>query len=241
MVRPIGRKEKSFGMDDSSTGKVTYKDVYESFRSPWLHEITILWQRAVMFGVFVALAYTGYGMVLGNALEKGACRWEAFNLVCIGLACFGMVMSLLWIIMMKGSKAWYERYEVALNAFIWEGSKHQGEIFQDARSCELAREGMLGKWQEDGYPVDEKPTDKDPLTGVAGRFSVSRATIVFGQVSFFLWMALAFLHSAALFLGEGWMLRMTGAYAKYAGLFMIVSVMVVVLPTIVARTESKDL
>ena len=79
-------------------------------------EIQMLWTRLTMLGTFMALTYTGYGVLLMKIGDKMP-LWNVFHLLAIGMGCFGMLFSTLWILMAKGSKAWYEQYEAALKYF----------------------------------------------------------------------------------------------------------------------------
>lgn len=52
-----------------------------------------------------------------DAINNPELRFFMQNNVALVLCIIGAVFSAMWIMMAKGSKAWYERYERALNAF----------------------------------------------------------------------------------------------------------------------------
>ena len=57
-----------------------------------------------------------YGSLLITMLEK-ASLFAYANLLAFSIGVIGIIFSCLWIMMGKGSKAWYERYENAICAF----------------------------------------------------------------------------------------------------------------------------
>lgn len=80
-------------------------------------ELTLLWQRSAFLGVFLTLIYTGYALLWSNNLYGDLCRLR-FNMMGAILTLVGIVVSFLWIAMIRGSKAWYEVYESAISAFV---------------------------------------------------------------------------------------------------------------------------
>ena len=87
----------------SDNVKITNRDIYKTLWKCRDFELSTLWQRSAMLGVFMVALYTGYGALLLNAFEHGyAHRWTTFNLMAVGMCCFGMVFSALWIMMLKG-------------------------------------------------------------------------------------------------------------------------------------------
>ena len=80
-------------------------------------ELTLLWQRSAFLGVFLTLIYTGYALLWGDNLYGDLCRLR-FNMMGAILTLVGVIVSLLWVAMMRGSKAWYEVYESAITAFV---------------------------------------------------------------------------------------------------------------------------
>lgn len=107
--------------------KLTKRDFYEQYWKCRDFEITTLWQRSIFLGTFLALCFTAYGAYFGKAfiLENTNLFLYCYNdplgkifehVIADVLALIGVVSSMLWIAMAKGSKAWYERYEKAIEA-----------------------------------------------------------------------------------------------------------------------------
>ena len=83
-------------------------------------ELTLLWQRSIFLGVFLTLVYTGYALLWGNNFNVLITNLR-FNAIGLVLSLVGISISLLWIAMMRGSKAWYEVYESAISALVTNG------------------------------------------------------------------------------------------------------------------------
>lgn len=178
--------------------QITYYDIYKTLWRCRDFELTTLWQRSMMLGAFMVVTYSGYGMLLFWGLEKGtASKWALFSLMAIGLCCFGMVFSTLWVMMLKGSKNWFETCEAALNAF-------QANAPDDAfASDEIRRLSAFEVfWTRQTYRAKAQYEGNDSLfSTAAGHYSVSRIAIVIGQVSLLCWGGLSLLHFASLAIG----------------------------------------
>ncbi len=157
-------------------------------------EINLLWTRLTMLGTFMALTYTGYGVLLMKIGDKMP-SWNVFNLLAIGMGCLGILFSTLWTLMAKGSKAWFELYEAAIGNF----QKHS-EYFESFGD----KEKMLGYLNFKSREIGRfrPPVDSDLFSPLAGRFSVSKIPIVMGQISLAGWVVVVALHFCCLLLGE---------------------------------------
>ena len=160
-------------------------------------EIKMLWTRLTLLGAFMALTYTGYGLLIIKVVD-GVKHWEVFNLLAVAAGCFGVIFSTLWIATAKGSKGWFERYEAML--------KH----FQQEHKEELR--GANGKFLLSYLDYESSelkpfldPIDSSLLTQCAGRFSVSKIPIVMGQISLLGWVLVIIGHSWGLIAGKGCM------------------------------------
>ena len=80
-------------------------------------ELNLLWQRSIFLGVFLTLVYTGYALLWGNNFNISVKNLR-FNAIGSVLSLIGISISLLWIAMMRASKAWYEVYESAISALV---------------------------------------------------------------------------------------------------------------------------
>ncbi len=87
------------------------KLLFEEIRKTLYHcrdfEITNLWQRSVFLFAFLLLCFTGYGCWFLNMM-KDSDSFVLKNLVALFIALIGIILSLIWIMMAKGSKAWYD-------------------------------------------------------------------------------------------------------------------------------------
>ncbi|WP_071145759.1 RipA family octameric membrane protein [Bacteroides ihuae] len=177
--------------------KLTPKDIYKNYWHCRDFELTNLWQRSVFLAAFLLLIYTGYGALLreiANCLDiRNTCpdKYEFLNLCGVGLSILGMIFSVLWIMMSKGSKAWYERYERAI------------EIMEEDKGF---RDKLPEKMYSFGYIDEEK--EKRPeinnslISGKGGRYSPSKINIAIGQISFIIWIILTIVHSVLIIISS---------------------------------------
>lgn len=147
-------------------------------------EIELVWKRAVFMTAFLIACFAGYGGLIVAGLSRSYSD-RAFFFVTVAacfLATIGFAVSVLWIMMCKGSKAWYEHYEDAIKA--------------------LAQETFEGKYG-DLFSHDWKNLTKGIRTEISnnlcstkgGAYSVSRLAIVIGQLAAIIW--------AVIFIGHG--------------------------------------
>lgn len=178
--------------------RITLESTYKGFWECRDLEIQMLWTRLTMLGAFMVLTYTGYGVLLmkiGDTMPN----WNVFNLLAVGMGCFGMLFSTLWILMAKGSKAWFEQYEAALKCF----QNVNMELFEK----DADGDRILSYIDFDNPKImDERaPMDFSLFTQRAGRFSVSKIPIVMGQVSLVGWGLVVAIHFWCLFTGQEYM------------------------------------
>lgn len=115
-------------------------------------------------------------------------------LICL----LGIIFSVLWIIMGKGSKAWYELYESNLarmsdNPRFWkdeaEGESELDKIFCNKRTGRYT-EYLFGHLQN----RHSDPIDKKIFSTAAGSFSVSKVNIMIGIISLKFFIIALFFH-----------------------------------------------
>ena len=178
--------------------RITLESTYKGFWKCRDLEIQMLWTRLTMLGAFMVLTYTGYGVLLMKIGDKMP-NWNVFNLLAVGLGCFGMLLSTLWILMAKGSKAWYEQYEAALKYF----QKVNKDLFEkDADGDSILSYVDFNNLK---IEAEREPIDSSLFTTRAGRFSVSKIPIVMGQVSLIGWGLVVAIHFWCLFAGREYM------------------------------------
>ena len=173
-------------MDNSAdqNEKISIKEIHETLWRCRDFELSHLWQRSIFLSAFLILCFTGYGSLLMLMFEKPNLI-EYANLLAYAIGILGLVFSCLWIMMGKGSKAWYERYENAISAFECQSKYITSAVNHIG--------GFLNK-NIRGY---EKPTiNKCLLSGVGGAYSPSRINIAIGQITLFIWATIILLHAA---------------------------------------------
>ena len=144
-------------------------------------ELSHFWQKSVFLFTVVSLCFTGYGIL---ALKVVDVDIKILDLLYIyqymsGVSILGIVLSVIWIYMMKGSKAWYQVYENT----IYEIEK---EIFLE---YENKSKYVMGQ-----YVTRNKSNDTNfDFIGVnPGAFSPSKINIVIGWILFGVWIVCSF-------------------------------------------------
>lgn len=170
--------------------RVSPRDIYKCLWMCRDFELQHLWQRSIFLGGFLLACFAGYGGLVAAVLgrEKSLSwdgRWIA-NGAAFGICFVGTVLSLLWIMMSKGSKAWYEFYENAIVAL----ANREHKSFQNSLHNLEGR-----KWEKiDGF---EWPDISDSLLNTkGGAYSPSKINAAIGFVSLGVWVVLAFVHLA---------------------------------------------
>ena len=172
-------------------------DLYERYWQCRDFELKTLWQKAVFLGPILVMFFTGYGaffakcFIVGNEVRLFESNSSENHMVAIAIAIMGMLFSILWIRMMKGSKAWFEVYERAITAM----DTQKDWIF----GRELLECGAGFKHHRlPGYKFvnkTDKPLFCDCLFSTKGGcYSPSKINIVIGQISLLFWFFIATIH-----------------------------------------------
>ena len=185
-------------LEDNS--KVSLRDIYVRLCMCRDFEIKLQWERAVFLTAFLIACFAGYGSFLLSVHQYGAGAGNLSPLVINGtfitLTFVGLVLSLLWILMAKGSKAWYEHYEQAIAAFA---------INQHVANANVSQDMMAHTWYKlPGIKRDSMSNWIFSLNG--GGYSVSKIVIAIGICSFVNWSILFLIHLGIAFWGpvSGW-------------------------------------
>lgn len=160
--------------------------VYERLQKNRELEIKNLWQRSIFLATFLVLCYTAYGTLIKDVLCSDCATKDnvpCLNLVLIFISLVGILMSILWICMAKGSKAWQEVYEDAI-------SDYEHRYWRD----------IPDEFHSDELKGDHNKRDRCLLSTKGGPFSPSKINIVIGQISFLIWICIAIVHFAYLIL-----------------------------------------
>ena len=188
--------EKKVDVNDVS--KVSPRDIYMRLCACRDFEIKLQWERAVFLTAFLIACFAGYGSFLLSVHQHGVGAGNfsplVVNGVFIALTFVGVVLSLLWILMAKGSKAWYEHYEQAIAAF---AINHP--------VANVSPDMLSHSWYKmSGIKRDSFSNSVFSFTG--GRYSVSKIVIAIGICSFVTWSVLFLIHLGIVFWGpvNGW-------------------------------------
>lgn len=179
--------------------EISYNDVYKRLWENRDFELERFWHRAVFVGTFLVLTFAGYGSLWLKALEKPmiTAQWESFHFAAVGLACFGITLSALWTLMAKASKAWYEWQEIAITTFVIHLTPRSAYPNNYVRQSAAFGIGWLpdfnAEWKKNTY------LNNSFFTTAPGAFSVSRLTIVMGQLALIFWLVVGLSHTIAMF------------------------------------------
>ncbi|MBE4948029.1 RipA family octameric membrane protein [Chryseobacterium culicis] len=177
-------------------------------------EISNLWQRSVFLSVFLILCFSAYGYIGIELLKvdfnntKSYSKISILNSGAILILSVGIIFSIIWIMMSKASKAWYEVYEHAITEF---EKKHFNELG-------LPEKNIMGNM---GFPQDQR--DDSIFSTSGGAFSPSKINILIGQVSLYLLILLNLLHLIVSVMNNGHRFLNIGS--------IFISVMTLVLST----------
>lgn len=175
-------------MEKESNNKIGYHQIYKGFWRCRDFELAHFWQRAIFLSAFLLSCYAGYGSIVVECAmaEKVRLPFVLINVMLISVCVIGLILSCLWVMMAKGSKAWYEHYEAAINTFVAR-YEDQGVFEGDVSQIAGFRIGDI----EDFEGVD---VSSWLWNTKAGSFSVSKINIAIGHLSFFIWSGLTLLH-----------------------------------------------
>lgn len=174
--------------------ELTTKDFYRTFWHCRDFELNHLWQRSVFLSAFLFICFSAYGYLVLDMLE--AVRTYTVNdnylniahSVAISIACVGTVLSILWIMMAKGSKAWYEIYEAAIKAY----------ESDDNFLTSATKKQKIGGFAYEALPqfnkeINDKRNDCI-FNASAGAYSPSRINWAIGAVMLSIWIGIILIH-----------------------------------------------
>ena len=156
--------------------RASHKELRETFYRLRNFEISNLWQRSIFLSALLVLFFPAYGVLVSKLIESTD-KYTIYHEICCALALCAIIFSIIWIMMAKGSKAWFEVYEKKI--------------------CEIENEedlGIMGEYSM--YNMEKAPwsLDSNLLSGKAGRYSVSKLNILIGQFLFILWAIIFIIH-----------------------------------------------
>lgn len=176
----VNIKNKSLNL--SVNGRINAKDLYEEMKDGRKFELEHLWQRSVFLGTFLVAIMAGYGSIIMKMYFEKSTPNSFQQGVASGICWLGIVFSMLWIMMAKGSKYWSERYETAIMWF--EGSY---KYYDDISDSDIPYYGSM--------PEPDKKRICDSLFSTfGGRYSMSKVNVAIGIVALIIWGFLCMLH-----------------------------------------------
>lgn len=125
-------------------------------------EIRLFWQRSLFFWGFIAAAFVAYS----EAMKQ----WDSDKIIAVSVACFGLISSLSWTLVNRGSRYWQVTWEGRVSSS--ENEVLHERIFRSTPRPNCSEDRFWGLW-----PIKK-------------RFSVSRLTIAFSDFTFITWVVL---------------------------------------------------
>ena len=158
-------------------------------------EITNLWQRSIFLAVFLTLTLSGYGILASNFFSNNVfieLNYKILHGAAVAIGLLGFTLSVIWVLMAKGSKAWYEVYAKAISDFEEEFKHELGipQIYLMGKVDFLDKD--MEKKDDDGFYCNKKISNID-----SGAYSVSKLNILIGWVFLITWSVVIILHLSA--------------------------------------------
>ena len=180
-------------MGGSPAEKIGCKEIYKGFWKCRDFELAHFWQRAIFLSAFLLACYAGYGSFIVHCATTETLRlsFAVINDIAVVVCVVGLVLSLMWIMMAKGSKAWYEHYEAAINAFV---DRYAGRNVFEGDLAEMAGFEVGNTEEYNDNKIEE--VSSWLWNARAGSFSVSKINIAIGHLSALLWGGLLLMHIA---------------------------------------------
>lgn len=236
----------------SNNEKFTTKDLYKELFHCRDFELQHLWQRSVFLAGFMIALFTLYGSFVGDNLNSklnfdvnkieqsdknivitysanvndNLSNQTTIHYFAFFIGCVGIIISQLFIMMIKGSKRWYEQFEQSIYWFYYSDT----DLFSDELNKNL--EDYLG---DKKYPHfgDLKNIKKDKINQSlfntnAGYYSVSRINIVLGQLLCLIWIGITGFHLFNIFYSFDFVTRYFSSEKYICEIFTFVSTVFVV-------------
>lgn len=185
-------KETSNAQEIIINSKITTKDIRDSLWRCRDFELSHLWQRSIFLTTILLLCFTGYGVVTMKLFDNieyvvGPSAYTLNNIALV-LCLVNIVFSCLWIMMAKGSKAWYERYERAIDAFDYNDKYVNDEVIETGVNKYKKGIKPIGGFQYSNLEGYDKPEIRDCIFSCkGGAYSPSKINIAIGQIAFVIW------------------------------------------------------
>ena len=161
---------------ENESKSVSHKELRETFYRLRDVEISNLWQRSIFLSALLVLFFSAYGFLVSRILEDNSKNTILYNEISGALALCATSFSIIWIMMAKGSKVWYEVYE--------------------RKICEIEKELdlQIEKKYQMGANIEPWELDANIWTNKAGSYSVSKLNIVIGRFLLYIWLTIFTFH-----------------------------------------------
>lgn len=224
---------------EMSPSKLSIRDVYFRLFACLDREIELVWKRAVFLTAFLIACFAGYGGLIATYLGIDKPRQGTFaviSIAAIGIAFIGMALSVIWIMMAKGSKAWQEHYEKVIECFVAKYVKDdtQLRVFAsgDYKSLPQICYALVNEG-EDRMIVPK--TDERIFTLAGGHSSVSKIAIGIGQGALRLWGGIAIVHIMYL---AGHFRHCVTSFSRFAGNWVGPIIVLIVIAVLLVKWRS---
>lgn len=169
-------------MPIENNNEVSLKELREGFYRCRTFEVSNLWRRSFLLSIFQVLSFILYGLPASGLLNAapGASNLLTLNQAACAAALFGMSFAVIWVMMAKGSKAWYEVYE----RYIFEIEQEENDGLKIPARYRLG--SLCRPWEMNSNLFSKK----------AGRYSPSRLNITIGTVLLTTWFTVLVFHYA---------------------------------------------
>lgn len=133
-------------------------------------EIQNLWQRSILLATFTVILFSGYGGLIEKLISIEKDKATVIHFICCCLSTLGSIFAIIWVMMAKGSKAWYEIYEDKIHDI------EHNHLRWDDKYCLSG--GKLERLNNSLWSQK------------AGAYSASRINILLGQVLRIVWLVI---------------------------------------------------
>lgn len=157
--------------------QVSLREIRKDYYKIRKFEIQNLWQRSIFLATFIAILFTGYGAFVEKLLSYDGLKAVIAHIICYLLAIIGSIFSMIWIMMAKGSKAWFEIYERKII-----------EGIETEKKLNIPEEYRMSKGAP--WTLNNSLWTQEP-----GAYSVSKINILLGQVLRVIWVIISVIHS----------------------------------------------
>ncbi len=203
-----------------SDDKIGIKDIHQTLWRCRDFELANLWQRSVFLTAFLVLCFTAYGIILNKIPLKIEPENYSIFYILNGFAyiisLLGIIFSIFWIKMGKGSKAWYEIYESAIYSFE-NDTAYVSEELNKVSSFEYS----------EGKNISLPPLNNRIFSSQAGAYSVSKINIAIGQVFVLFWSIIGISHTIIVSLTPLCTKHLTSLGIIILGILLLVTIFIV--------------